>query len=115
LPTNVFYLKPRGKNLPTNVFWLKPRGKSLPTNIFFQAIPTVRKHHISVLNSIGNSARLDVVIVEQKISKDRKISGSFNFLRNYISAYGGVLYFPYERPFSITKSDDNTRYAKINS
>jgi outer membrane receptor protein involved in Fe transport len=55
------------------------------------------------------------VIVEQKISKDWKISGSFNFFRNYISAYGGVLYFPYERPFTITKSDDNTWYAKLNS
>lgn len=55
------------------------------------------------------------LIVEQKINNDWKVSGSFNFFHNQISAFSGVMYFPYERPFSIEKSDDNTWYAKINS
>ena len=55
------------------------------------------------------------LIAEQRISKVWRVSGSFNFFHNRISAYDGILYFPYERPFFISKSDDNTWYAKINN
>ena len=55
------------------------------------------------------------LIAEQQINNIWKVSGSFNFFHNRISTYDGILYFPYKRPFSISKSDDNTWYAKINN
>ncbi len=55
------------------------------------------------------------VIIDQRIGKFWKVSGSFNWYHNSIAAYSGTLYFPYERPFSIAKSSDNTWYAKINN
>lgn len=54
------------------------------------------------------------LIANQRINDLWKISGSFNFFHNHISAYSGTLYFPYQRPFSLPESDDNTWYAKIN-
>ncbi|MEA4916891.1 TonB-dependent receptor domain-containing protein [Proteiniphilum sp.] len=54
------------------------------------------------------------LIAEQKINDSWKMSGSFNFFHNHIAAYDGILYFPYERPFSLPENDDNTWYAKMN-
>ena len=55
------------------------------------------------------------LIAEQQVSGSWKISGSFNFFHNRIFAYEGIVYFPYERPFSIPGRRDNTWYAKLNS
>lgn len=55
------------------------------------------------------------LIAEQQVNDSWKISGSFNFFHNHISAYNGTLYFPYERPFYLPESNDNTWYAKINN
>lgn len=38
---------------------------------------------------------------------------SLNAYKNIIKAYSGTVYFPYERPFTIPKSDDFTWYAKM--
>lgn len=55
------------------------------------------------------------LIAEQQVNDSWKVSGSFNFFQNHISAYDGTLYFPYERPFFLPESTDNTWYAKINN
>jgi len=54
-------------------------------------------------------------IVDQQITAMWKASASVNIFRNRISAYDGVLYFPYERSFTIKESNDNTWYAKLNT
>ena len=52
------------------------------------------------------------LIAEQKINDSWKMSGSFNFFHNHIAAYDGILYFPYERPFSLPENYDNIWYEK---
>ena len=55
------------------------------------------------------------LIFDQQVNSFWKITGSINWYHNHIAGYDGILYFPYERPFSISESNDNTWYAKLNS
>lgn len=55
------------------------------------------------------------VVFDQRITKWWNLSASANWFRNKIDAFIGTMYFPYERPFSIDKSADNTWYAKMNN
>ncbi len=54
------------------------------------------------------------LILTQDIKDFAKLSGSFNWYSNHIEAYTGTILFPYERPFSIAESDDNTWDFKLN-
>jgi outer membrane receptor protein involved in Fe transport len=55
------------------------------------------------------------LLLTQSVGAVWKISGSFNWYRNSIDAFEGVLLFPYERPFSIDKTVDYTWDAKLNN
>lgn len=55
------------------------------------------------------------IIIDQKVTNFWNLSGSINWYRNIIDAYSGIMYFPYERPFSIEKKTDNPWYAKLNN
>jgi outer membrane receptor protein involved in Fe transport len=74
----------------------------------------------SIINKIyqntGSAQNTGIELVLSQIIKDSwKLSGSFNGYNNEIDAYSGVLYFPYERPFSITKTNDKTWDAKLSN
>lgn len=74
----------------------------------------------SIINKIyqntGSARNTGVEIVfSQKLDDFWKLSGSFNGYNNEIDAYSGILYFPYERPFTIDASSDITWDAKLNN
>lgn len=69
-----------------------------------------------VYENIGKAQNAGIeIIVDQQITKLWKLSGSFNWYRNHIDAYEATLYFPYERPFRVPESKDNTWYVKLNN
>ncbi len=55
------------------------------------------------------------LVLDQKILPFWTLSGSYNWYRNVIKPFTGVLYFPYQQPFHIAESKDNTWFAKINN
>jgi len=55
------------------------------------------------------------ILITQSVGEVWKISGSLNWYKNVIDAYEGILLFPYERPFSIERTEDNTWDAKLNN
>lgn len=69
-----------------------------------------------IYQNVGNATNsgLEVLII-QEIGGFWKISGSFNWYKNIIDAFEGILLFPYERPFIIEKTNDNTWDAKLNN
>lgn len=74
----------------------------------------------SIINKIyqntGSAQNTGVeLIFSQELMDAWKISGSINGYKNEIDAYSGVLYFPYERPYSIEKASDNTWDFKLNN
>ena len=74
----------------------------------------------SIVNKIyqntGNAINTGLeVVFSQKITERWDVSGSLNWYNNVIDAYQGILYFPYERTFSIEESNDNTWDFKLNN
>lgn len=55
------------------------------------------------------------LIISQLITSSWNFSGSLNWYKNTIDGYQGILYFPYERSFTIGESEDNTWDFKINN
>jgi hypothetical protein len=55
------------------------------------------------------------LIFDQKIQEIWNLSASINWFVNNIEAYEGVLRFPYERPYSLSASKDDTWDLKINN
>lgn len=55
------------------------------------------------------------LIFSQQVVKGWKLSGSVNGYNNIIDAFQGILYFPYERTFSISKATDKTWDFKLNN
>ncbi len=55
------------------------------------------------------------VLITQTVGNFWKINGSFNWYRNIIDSFEGMLLFPYERPFQIKRSEDNTWDLKVNN
>ena len=53
------------------------------------------------------------LIFSQQVAEFLNVNGSFNWYSNVIHAYEGILLFPYERPFSISKNTDQTWDCKI--
>ncbi len=74
----------------------------------------------SIVNKIyqntgsGRNTGLELIF-SQQIFDVWKISGNMNWYNNVIDAFQGVLYFPYERPFSIDAAEDKTWDMKINN
>ena len=54
-------------------------------------------------------------ILNQSITKFWKLTGSINWYSNTIDSYSGMLLFPYERPFTIEETTDNSADIKINN
>ena len=74
----------------------------------------------SIINKIyqntGSARNTGIeLIFSQQILEAWKLSGSINGYKNEIDAYTGVLYFPYERTFSIDKTTDKTWDLKLNN
>jgi outer membrane receptor protein involved in Fe transport len=73
----------------------------------------------SIINKIyvntGSAKNTGLELVfSQQLLKVWKLSGSFNGYNNVIDAYSGILYFPYERTFSVNSTTDKTWDTKLN-
>ena len=69
-----------------------------------------------VYQNTGQNSNTGIeLIAEQRLARFWKLSGCFNFYRNKIFAFDGMLFFPYERPFRIEANSGNTWYAKLNN
>ncbi len=55
------------------------------------------------------------IVFSQQVAGFWKLSGSFNGYNNVIDEYSGVLYFPYERTFTVNETTDKTWDAKLNN
>lgn len=69
-----------------------------------------------IYHNTGSATNTGMELVfSQQLVKLWKLSGSFNGYNNKIDAYSGIMYFPYERPFSIDASTDKTWDLKVNN
>lgn len=69
-----------------------------------------------VYQNTGESTNTGIeVVFDQRVTKFWALSGSMNWYRNKINTYTGLMYFPYERPFTIDESKDSPWYAKLNN
>ena len=69
-----------------------------------------------IYHNVGTASNSGVeILVSQSVGSYWKISGSLNWYKNVVDAYEGMLLFPYERPFSIEKTEDTTWDAKLNN
>lgn len=69
-----------------------------------------------VYQNTGKATNTGVeVVFDQAITRFWMLSGSVNWYQNKINEYSGIMYFPYERPFVLSKSSDNPWYAKLNN
>ena len=67
-----------------------------------------------IYQNVGSATNAGMeLILTQNIGSFWRISSSFNWYRNKINAYHGILLFPYERPFSISATDDSTWDVKL--
>jgi hypothetical protein len=65
---------------------------------------------------VGSAANRGLeFILNQTITKFWKLTGSINWYSNTIDSYSGMLLFPYERPFTIDNTSDNSADIKINN
>jgi outer membrane receptor protein involved in Fe transport len=66
--------------------------------------------------NVGSATNKGVeFILNQTITKFWKLTGSINWYSNTIDSYSGMLLFPYERPFTIENTSDNSADIKINN
>ncbi len=69
-----------------------------------------------IYHNVGSATNSGVELVfSESIGNFWKLSGSLNWFVNIIDAYDGMLLFPYERPFRIERTEDNTWNAKLNN
>ena len=69
-----------------------------------------------IYQNVGKATNSGIeVVFTQEIGNFWKINGSFNWYKNIIDSYYGTLLFPYERPFYIPRTEDNTWDIKINN
>lgn len=69
-----------------------------------------------IYQNVGDGSNLGIELLwAQNIKDFWKISSSLNWYNNTIDAFGGVLLFPFERPFIIDKTSDQTWDIKINN
>jgi outer membrane receptor protein involved in Fe transport len=75
-------------------------------------------YHIvnKIYSNVGSAVNSGLeLILNQSLTKFWKLTGSINWYKNTIRAYSGILLFPYERPFSIDRTTDNSADIKINN
>lgn len=69
-----------------------------------------------IYQNVGSGSNLGMeILLAQNIKDFWKFSGSFNWYNNKIDAFTGNLLFPFERPFTIKSSNDQTWDIKINN
>lgn len=67
-----------------------------------------------IYQNVGSGSQAGIeFLFSQQISKEWKLSGSFNLYQNTINSFRGELLFPYVRPFSIPETQSNTWDMKI--
>lgn len=67
-----------------------------------------------IYQNVGSATNAGVeLILTQNIGNYWRISSSFNWYRNTIHDHKGILLFPYERPFTISRTEDTTWDIKI--
>ncbi|MCM4173608.1 TonB-dependent receptor [Arenibacter sp. TNZ] len=69
-----------------------------------------------IYQNTGNATNTGIeLLLSQDMTRNWKLSASFNWYANHIDNYTGSLLFPYVRPFLIEKSTDNAGDFKINN
>ena len=69
-----------------------------------------------IYQNTGNATNTGIeLLLSQDMTRNWKLSASFNWYANHIDNYTGSLLFPYVRPFFIEKSTDNSGDFKINN
>ena len=69
-----------------------------------------------IYSNVGSATNTGVeFILNQIITKFWKLTGSINWYTNIIHVFSGTLLFPYERPFTIDRTTDNSADIKINN
>lgn len=69
-----------------------------------------------IYQNTGNATNTGIeLLLSQDMTRNWKLSASFNWYANHIDNYTGSLLFPYVRPFFIEKSTDNAGDFKINN
>lgn len=69
-----------------------------------------------IYQNVGSGSNLGIeLLLSQSLTDWWKASGSFNWYVNTVDAYSGTILFPYERPFTIDNTKDNTWDTKINN
>ena len=123
------YLRPQFTNTSEISYKHRWTSGSFSLAGYYRAIsdPFIRIYSVDTTNAeydivnkiyqnVGSSNNLGMeFILTQDIAKFWKLTGSFNWYINTINAYEGMLLFPYERPFSIDKTTDNSADIKINN
>ncbi len=81
--------------------------------IYINPAPNVT---IKAYDNVGRATNLGFeVAFDQKIMKIWSLSASFNFYRNTIFAYNGVIDFPTPTPYTIPETTDNPYFAKLSN
>ena len=123
------YLRPQFTTTYELAYKLRWKSGSLSLAGYRRAIqdPFTRIYSIDTTNStynivnkiysnVGSATNTGVeFILNQTITKFWKLTGSINRYTNIIHAFSGTLLFPYERPFTIDRTTDNSADIKINN
>lgn len=123
------YLRPQFTNTIELAYKLRWNNGSLSLAGYYRSIkdPFTRIYSVDTTNTtynivnkiysnVGSATNSGVeFILNQTITKFWKLTGSFNWYSNIIHEYDGMLLFPYQRPFSIELTSDNSADIKINN
>lgn len=123
------YLRPQFTNTYELAYKLRWNKGSLSLAGYYRTIkdPFTRIYSIDTTNTtynivnkiysnVGSATNTGVeFILNQSITKFWKLTGSINWYANIIHSYSGTLLFPYERPFTIERTTDNSGDIKINN
>ena len=69
-----------------------------------------------IYQNVGGGSNLGIeLLMSEKIGKHWNITGGLNWYNNTIESFSGTLYFPFERPFFVEKTSDQTWDVKLNN
>jgi len=70
----------------------------------------------TITQNLGNGQNYGTeIIVEQQVTQKWNINAGFNWYRNMLDAFNGVLLYPSSQPFSFEKARGNTWNLKLNT